>query len=95
VRAWLATLDGMLLPEDAFPMVVTLNRLSAGTMDDDGLRSSLKYVRDAVAKWLGVDDGDTSRVMYHYLQTKCPPKTYGVRVTFRPRTRLVETLEAV
>jgi hypothetical protein len=94
VRAWLTPLGDM-LPEESFPMVVTLVRMSAGTMDDDGLRSSLKYVRDAIALWLGVDDGDTSRVQYHYGQAKCKKRQFGVRVTFRPRTRLVERLEAV
>jgi hypothetical protein len=27
-------------------------------LDDDNLVGSLKPIRDAVAKWLGVDDGD-------------------------------------
>lgn len=50
--------------------VVTLTRLAGprGRMlDDDNLRGCLKATRDAVAKWLGVDDAD-HRVRWEYEQ---------------------------
>jgi hypothetical protein len=80
---------------EAFPVVVMLTRLSAGVLDDDGLRSACKAVRDGIAEWLGVDDGDVNRLRFAYDQEKAPQKTYGVRVKVVARTRLVERLEAV
>ena len=77
-----------------YPCVVRLTRISAGTLDDDGLRSALKAVRDAIAKWLGVDDGDVSRVQYQYEQELCKRKEYGVRVTVMPGARLEERVVA-
>ena len=52
--------------------VVTLTRVSAGTLDDDGLRAALKGVRDSVAVWMlggrpGERDSD-SRIMWRYEQ---------------------------
>lgn len=38
--------------------VITLTRVCKGTLDDDNLVGSLSGVRDAVATWLGVDDGN-------------------------------------
>lgn len=78
-----------------FPMVVRLTRLSAGTLDDDGLRSACKAVRDAVAKWLGVDDGDVQRLRFKYEQERCKRGEYGVRVAVFPGARLVEAMEQV
>lgn len=57
--------------------MVTLTRVSRGTLDDDGLRAALKSIRDAVAGRLGVDDGGPL-VMWLYLQEKGEP---CVRVT--------------
>lgn len=52
------------------PTPVKLVWVSSGgrKRDSDNLRSSLKVVRDAVAEWLGVDDGDTSAVSWSYSQ---------------------------
>ena len=51
------------------PVVVTLTRVGGvKRMDDDGLATSLKFVRDCVAASLGVDDGDTGRVRFKYRQ---------------------------
>jgi hypothetical protein len=76
------------------PCVVKLTRISAGTLDDDNLRSALKACRDAIARWLGVDDGKTELVRYQYEQEKCAPKTYAVRVTVLPGMRLEERVVA-
>jgi hypothetical protein len=43
-------------PETTITMTAHLRR----DMDDDNLAASLKPLRDAIADWLGVDDGDKS-----------------------------------
>ena len=76
------------------PCVVRLTRISAGTLDDDNLRSALKACRDGVAAWLGVDDGKVELVRYQYEQETCKRKEYGVRVTVMPGARLEERVVA-
>lgn len=49
------------------PVVITLTRYGRRPMDTDGLSSSLKAVRDGVADWLGIDDGD-ARLTWRYHQ---------------------------
>lgn len=90
VTAWHA---GSLLRGLRMPCVVTLTRLSSGTLDTDNLAGSMKGVRDAVAKLIGVDDGDVSRVQYRYAQEKVKRGTYGVRVDVEENARLVERVE--
>ncbi len=53
-----AALVGVTPP--SLPARVTITRRSPASrpMDDDGATASAKYVRDAVATWLCVDDGD-------------------------------------
>lgn len=69
----------LMVPAHPLPCVVTLTRLSAGTLDDDNLRSALKGVRDGVADRLGVDDGVDS-VEWRYEQGKVSRGTSAVRV---------------
>lgn len=59
------------------PVVVTITRIGPRTLDDDNLRGSAKFVRDAVAHMLGIDDGD-AMVSWRYEQEKF--KRYGVRI---------------
>lgn len=59
---------------------VRLIRISAGVLDDDGLRGALKAVRDEVAAWLGVDDGPRAPVRFAYAQQKGPAKVYAIRI---------------
>lgn len=70
-------------PVPAPPLVVTITRHSAGTLDDDGARSAGKAIRDAVAKWLGVDDKDSKRVLYTYEQAPCSRGLGWVTVEIR------------
>lgn len=63
---------------------VILTRVSAGELDDDGLRSALKSVRDAVAYRLGVDDRPRGLVDWVYLQAIGPPKKQSVRIWIGP-----------
>lgn len=60
--------SGALPPE--LPLVVVMRRHSAGELDDDGIRSAMKSVRDQIAAWLGVDDRD-KRVSWGYDQAPC------------------------
>lgn len=41
---------------------VKFTRIGGKTMDSDNLCTAFKYVRDAVAKWLGRDDGPQSGI---------------------------------
>ena len=59
------------------PLVrVLLVRTGPRKLDDDNLRGALKAVRDGVADWRGVDDGDASWE-WIYAQERGKP---GVRV---------------
>jgi len=50
------------------PLTVTFTRVSPGKLDKgDGNNSSFKWVRDALAKWVGVNDGD-DRYEWVYLR---------------------------
>ncbi len=51
----------------AAPLVVTLTRIGARRLDGDNLQGALKGVRDGVAGFLGVDDGDP-RITWRYAQ---------------------------
>src|SRR5690349_498129 len=63
-------------PAELYPARVRLTRLAARRLDADNLASSQKHVQDAVARWLGVDDGDAA-VTWEYAQEK--RKGYAVR----------------
>jgi len=74
VKAERHAVSWMLPPQrPALPVVVTMTRVSPGTvpMDDDNLSGALKAVRDAVATWLGIDDRDP-RVRWAYEQRRGP-----------------------
>jgi hypothetical protein len=65
------------------PVDVTITRVSLGTIaDDDGATASAKHVRDTVAAWLGVDDGDRARVRFVVTQAK---GAAAVRIAVGPR----------
>jgi hypothetical protein len=67
------------------PLHVHLTRLATRKLDTDNLAGALKHVRDAVAKFLGVDDGDESKVTWSVGQE--PQKGYAVRVEFYRRRK--------
>lgn len=65
-----------------FPVRVTLHRVGVRTLDDDNLAHCFKAVRDVVAGWLGIDDGDTAQVAWMYLQERVPKGgEAGTRIT--------------
>ena len=72
-------------PRFQLPAVVTLTRLSAGTLDEhDNLRTALKAVVDGIAAKQGIQDNDP-RVTWRYAQEKCKRGTWAVRVTVEVR----------
>lgn len=58
---------------------VVITREGRALMDTDGLAISAKAIRDAIARWLGVDDGPMAPVTWSYEQHTA--KGYGVMVT--------------
>lgn len=68
-----------LCPPASLPCAVYLTRYSAGTLDDDNLRSALKAVRDGIADRLGVDDA-SPEVEWKYEQAACKRGEYAVHV---------------
>lgn len=60
---------------------VRLERISSGALDPhDGLPGACKTAVDAIAEWLGIDDGDPF-VRWQYGQFKCERGFQGVRIT--------------
>lgn len=78
-------LRGHLRPDGGFPVVVELTRISPRLADSDNAIGGCKAIRDEIAAWLGMDDGDTERVRWHYRQERGP---FAVRVTLHERSRL-------
>lgn len=65
--------------QNPFPLVVLLTRIAPRPLDSDNLARALKAPRDAVAEWLGVDDGD-ERVVWLVDQMRGLPKQQALRV---------------
>lgn len=72
------------LDDDGGAVVVQLKRIAPRKLDDDNLRGALKAVRDEVAAFLGVDDGD-ARVEWAYDQARGAAHEYGVEIRFEER----------
>lgn len=73
------------MQKPALPCSCLLTRSAPSKgLDDDNLAGALKSVRDAVATWLGVDDGKRETVRYRYGQLRGP---WGVRIEFGPPVR--------
>jgi hypothetical protein len=81
-RAFVAQVIGSQLERvrGAEQVRVTLVRICCGVLDDDNLRGALKAVRDEVAAWLGIDDGDVPRLRFEYDQQVCKRGYRAVRV---------------
>lgn len=63
----------------ALPCVVKLTRIGAKALDSDNLAGSFKAVRDAIARRLGIDDGD-SRIRFEYDQEAIGRREYNIKV---------------
>lgn len=66
-----------------FPCSVMLTRCGPTPgLDGDNLQGALKYVRDEVAAWLGVDDAWEHLVKWRYAQRRT--KLWAVEIEFQP-----------
>ncbi|MCE9567793.1 MAG: hypothetical protein K8U57_37820 [Planctomycetes bacterium] len=63
------------------PVAVTWTRIGKQKLDDDNLARSFKSLRDRLAEWLGIDDGDP-RITWRYQQSHGSP---GVTVQIESR----------
>lgn len=78
--AALAICRSYLVKPTSWPVTVRLTRVGPGKPDDDAIPQYLKGVRDGVADFLGVNDGDRSKVRFEY---SLPERgAYAVRVEF-------------
>jgi len=62
------------------PVSILIVRYGPRKLDDDNLVRACKAVRDGVADWLGIDDGD-AQLRWTYAQFT--DKVYGVRITVK------------
>lgn len=60
-------------------VTVTMTRCSVGKCDDDGAVGAMKSVRDQVASWMSVDDGDP-RITWVVEQRKVKRAEVGVLI---------------
>lgn len=65
------------------PCVVLLTRIGPKNLDGDNLQGGFKHIRDSLAEWIGVDDGDP-RIEWRYSQERGKSKEYAARVTITP-----------
>jgi hypothetical protein len=72
-------------------LLVRLTRISAGTMDDDGLRAALKSVRDGIAQRFRIDDA-SPLVRWEYAQEHGERKHYAVRVLIQTAEQAIEAV---
>lgn len=66
-------------------LAITITRIAPRKLDSDNLAGSAKAVRDGIADWLGLDDGD-ERLDWQYAQRKGESGEYGVEVQVKART---------
>lgn len=78
-------LDGTSVLRQMFPCRVKFTRIAPGNGLDpgDGLPSAFKFVRDAVADLIGVDDKDP-RYEWEYDQLRGKPGEYAVEIAVSP-----------
>lgn len=65
------------------PIVVKLTRFGKKKLDPDNYVGSWKHVQDEVARFLGVDDGDESKVRWVYAD-QVLADGYAIRIHFAP-----------
>lgn len=62
------------------PCVVKLTRIGPKKMDSDNLAGALKGCQDQIARQLGVDDGDESKVRFYHYQMPIGSRDYSIKV---------------
>ncbi len=73
------------IPKPAGQLVVTITRIAPRRLDDDNAIGGCKAVRDAIAEWLGIDDG-SEQVAWRYGQERGRPREYACRVRIEVKT---------
>ncbi len=71
-------------PRPTLPIVVTLTRCSTGWPDSDQAVTSMKHVRDGVADWLGIDDGD-DRITWNVERRRVKRAETGTEIRIEAR----------
>ncbi len=72
-------------PKPRPPMTITMTRLGGKGLDSDNLAGAFKAVRDALCRWLSLDDGDKRlRFLYKQKPGKMEP---GIRIDIKERSR--------
>jgi hypothetical protein len=64
---------------EMLPVTVVLTRVAPRKLDGDNLQSGFKAVRDGVADWLGVDDGN-GLIDWQYAQRSGKAGEYAVEI---------------
>ena len=64
---------------EMLPVTVVLTRVAPRRLDGDNLQSGFKAVRDGVADWLGVDDGN-GLIDWQYAQRSGKAGEYAVEI---------------
>lgn len=62
------------------PCVVKLTRIGPKLLDKDNLAGAFKFVQDAIASKLKVDDGDRAKVDWQYDQVAIGEHRYNLKV---------------
>lgn len=70
-----------MLERPSLPCTITLTRIAPRKFDSDNCAAGFKGVRDAIAEWLGVDDGD-ERITWLYAQRRRGVGEYAVELEF-------------
>lgn len=63
----------------SLPVRVTITRIAPCALDDDNATGAAKAVRDAIARWLGVDDR-SDQIAWQVLQARGAVREYAVRL---------------
>ena len=66
------------------PFICRLVRIGPKRLDDDNLASAFKAIRDDIADFFGVDDGDTTAIRFEYGQEAHGVHKYAVRIELTP-----------
>ena len=61
------------------PLTITITRIAPRELDSDNLAGGCKAVRDGIADWLCVDDGD-KRLTWRYEQRTGKPREYACEI---------------
>jgi hypothetical protein len=63
-------------------IAITMTRIGPRRFDPGNNEASLKHVQDAIASWLGIDDGSRLLTWKYEQETE---RGYGVRIRIEPR----------